>query len=146
LFLARRFSYMYDRNVGSSAPPEGSAPNGKPSAVPRSHGRHERLQSARESHAKPVAGSSGTAFSGSSRRREAMNKVSPTANRPTITTTTSMPSSNDGTPKVNRAWPVSASMPTTPRNRPKVSDIRPRTRDAPTTAVTVTIARRASAK
>ena len=36
-----------DRNVGISAPPAGSAPNGKPSAVPRSHGRHERRQSSR---------------------------------------------------------------------------------------------------
>src|SRR6476469_7494288 len=43
--LESRFSVTYDRNVGSSAPPAGSAPNGKPNAVPRSHGFHERCQS-----------------------------------------------------------------------------------------------------
>ena len=38
-------SIAYDRNVGISAPPAGSVPNGKPSAVPRSHGFHDRRQS-----------------------------------------------------------------------------------------------------
>src|ERR1044071_10303072 len=49
----RRFSKVSDTKVGISAPPDGSAPNGKPSAVPRSQGRHERDQSARPSQAKP---------------------------------------------------------------------------------------------
>ena len=40
-----RLSVEYDRNVGISAPPAGSAPIGKPNSVPRSHGFHERAQS-----------------------------------------------------------------------------------------------------
>src|SRR4051812_32862899 len=43
-----RRSVAYDRNVGPSAPPAGSAPNGNPIPAPRSHGFHERRQSERE--------------------------------------------------------------------------------------------------
>ena len=39
------FSVMYDRKVGISAPPAGMTPNGKPNAVPRSHGFQDRFQS-----------------------------------------------------------------------------------------------------
>ena len=38
---------MYERNVGITEPPHGSTPSGKPIAVPRSHGFHERRQSSR---------------------------------------------------------------------------------------------------
>src|ERR1700741_2603489 len=54
LCLEGRFSGMYERNVGSSAPPAGSAPNGKPYAVPRSHGFHDRFQSSRPIHGRPT--------------------------------------------------------------------------------------------
>ena len=38
-------SAEYDKNVGISAPPAGTEPNGKPIAVPRNHAGHERFQS-----------------------------------------------------------------------------------------------------
>ena len=44
-FFESFFSIAYDKNVGISAPPAGIVPNGKPSAVPRSHGFYERFQS-----------------------------------------------------------------------------------------------------
>ena len=40
--LVSFFSVTYDRKVGISAPPAGMAPNGKPIAVPRSHGLQDR--------------------------------------------------------------------------------------------------------
>ena len=43
--LAELLLSAYERNVGISAPPAGIVPNGKPSAVPRSHGFHDRRQS-----------------------------------------------------------------------------------------------------
>src|SRR3954451_5578675 len=52
--FASRFSVMYDKNVGSSAPPAGRAPNGNPYAVPRSHGFHDRRQSSRPIHGLPT--------------------------------------------------------------------------------------------
>ena len=39
--------------MGISAPPVGIAPNGNPSAVPRSHGFQERRASSRENHFVP---------------------------------------------------------------------------------------------
>ena len=45
-----------DRKVGISAPPAGIAPIGKPSAVPRSHGFHERAQSSRVIQIEPCSG------------------------------------------------------------------------------------------
>ena len=94
LCLDRRFSVTYDRNVGISAPPAGSAPNGKPSAVPRSHGFHERLQSSRFMKARPVGMMSG----GRWRRWAATHRASPMAKIPTATTTMSMPSASCGMP------------------------------------------------
>ena len=47
------FSVAYDRKVGISAPPAGSAPNGKPNAVPRSHGFQDRFQSC-SAHPRPA--------------------------------------------------------------------------------------------
>ena len=47
---------MYDRNVGISAPPAGSAPSGNPIAVPRSHGFHDRAQSSPLIHTEPRSG------------------------------------------------------------------------------------------
>ena len=68
------------------------------------------------------------------------------ANRPTATTTVSMPSSSSSTPMVNRACPVCRSMPTRPSARPMNRLARPRTRLSPSTAVTVVSARTISAK
>src|SRR5690606_15869377 len=45
LCFDRRFSMAYDKKVGISAPPAGSAPKGKPRALPRSHGFHDLAQS-----------------------------------------------------------------------------------------------------
>src|SRR3954447_18016433 len=50
----RRFSSAYDRNVGTSAPPAGRAPNGNPMAVPRSHGFHDLAQSSRPIQGRPT--------------------------------------------------------------------------------------------
>src|SRR6185369_5469219 len=38
---ASRRSIAYERNVGISAPPAGSAPSGNPITAPRSHGFHD---------------------------------------------------------------------------------------------------------
>src|SRR3990172_1080025 len=54
--LASFFSAKYDRKVGISVPPAGSAPNGKPIAVPRSHGFHDRFQSSRVMNREPDIG------------------------------------------------------------------------------------------
>src|SRR5690606_41278445 len=51
-----RFSVTYDRKVGISAPPAGTAPNGNPITGPRSHGFHERRTSSRFSHGRPKIG------------------------------------------------------------------------------------------
>ena len=93
------------RRTGRSGPPRrrpGSAPNGKPSAVPRSHGCQDRFQSARVMSRRPVTGSTST---GPCRSREATYSTSPSANRPTATTTTSMPSSSCGMPRVKPRLP-----------------------------------------
>jgi hypothetical protein len=55
-FGDRRRSIMYERNVGISDPPAGSAPIGKPRSVPRSHGFQDRCQSSRVIHAPPDRG------------------------------------------------------------------------------------------
>ena len=52
----RRRSIMYERKVGISEPPAGRAPMGKPSAVPRSHGFHDRRQSSRVIQSPPASG------------------------------------------------------------------------------------------
>ena len=51
-----RFSIAYDISVGNSAPPAGSAPIGKPMAVPRNHGFHDRRHSSRVIHSEPRTG------------------------------------------------------------------------------------------
>ena len=53
---ASRRSTAYERNVGISAPPAGSAPSGKPIAAPRSHGFHDRAHSSRVIHSDPRSG------------------------------------------------------------------------------------------
>lgn len=113
--LVSRFSVAYDRKVGISAPPAGSAPNGKPYAVPRSHGFHERFQSSRPIQGRPT----GITSAGLRRRCAATHRASPTAKMPTATTTTSMPSANCGMPSVSRCWPETESMPTRPIVRPR---------------------------
>jgi hypothetical protein len=57
-YLASRFSVEYDRKVGISAPPAGSAPMGNPNSVPRIHGQNERFQSSLVIHSEPRTGSS----------------------------------------------------------------------------------------
>ncbi len=105
---------------------------GKPMAVPRSQGFHERRQSSRVSHSEPLIGST---WASSWRIREATQSVSPTAKSPTATVTTSTPLSRCWLPKVNRGWPVRASIPISPRANPKKRLTRPRTRDDPSRAV-----------
>src|SRR5688572_4317760 len=60
---ASRRSTAYDRNVGISPPPAGSAPIGKPIAAPRSHGFHDRAQSARDIHTDPRVAATSSAAS-----------------------------------------------------------------------------------
>ena len=81
-------------------PPHGSTPSGKPIAVPRSHGFHDRRHSSRLI---PVKSCSVTANTSSRPYRHAWYIVSPTANRPMTRMTTSMPSSSCGMPKEKRA-------------------------------------------
>ncbi len=118
-------------------------PNGKPTAVARSHAGHERRQSSFDIISEPDRRSI------SSRCRllyAATYSASPTANRPTASTTTSMPSSSSGTPNAKRCCPVCSSMPTRPNSRPRNSIVRPRVVDCPRTAATVTKANTISAK
>src|SRR5690606_30903300 len=49
-----RFSVTYDRNVGISAPPAGTAPNGNPITGPRSHGFQDRRTSSRLNQGLPT--------------------------------------------------------------------------------------------
>ena len=102
LFFDSFFSLAYDRKVATSAPPAGMVPMGKPMKVPRSHGFHERRQSSRVIQLRQprVTGMTGM---GPCRRRAATYSVSPTANRPTATSTTLTPSDSARIPIVYRA-------------------------------------------
>ena len=92
-------SDAYERNVATSAPPAGMVPIGKPIAVPRSQGFQDRRQSSFviQLRQPPVTGMTSIA---PCRRRAAMYSVSPTANRPTATSTMSMPSASGSSPSV----------------------------------------------
>jgi len=131
--------------VGISAPPVGIAPNGKPNAVPRSHGFHERPRSSRPSHCEPVT-SACSSSRPPRRTRDAMCRASPIANSPTATITMSTPANSWSTPKVSRAWPVSWSIPISPIASPSPSESRPRITERPISAVTATNASTTSAK
>ena len=120
--------------MGVSAPPAGTAPNGKPSAVPRSHGFQERPQSSRPMKARPT----GMTSTGFRRRCAAIHSASPIAKIPTATTTMSMPSASWRMPPVSRACPVERSRPTSPIVRPIASPMNPRSLEEPNTAVTRT--------
>ena len=85
--------------MGISAPPAGTAPNGKPSAVPRSQGFQERFQSCLPRKGRPT----GMTSAALRRRCAATQRASPRAKMPTATTMTSMPSPSWATPKVSRA-------------------------------------------
>ena len=74
----------------------GIAPIGKPSAVPRSHGRHDLRKSWRVIQRPPT----GVIASGPCRSRDATHSASPTAKTPTANVTTSMPSPSTGAPNV----------------------------------------------
>src|SRR5882762_2786431 len=52
--LVIRFSSVYERTVGISAPPAGIAPMGNPMSAPRSQAFHERFQSDRDIQMEPV--------------------------------------------------------------------------------------------
>ncbi len=77
-------SKAYDRKVGTSAPPAGSAPNGKPIAVPRSHGFHDRFQSSGPIHVRPTR----IGVPGLRHMCAPTQSASPTAKTPTAMTTT----------------------------------------------------------
>jgi hypothetical protein len=111
-------------------------------AVPRSHGFQDRRQSSRLIRALPT----GMTSIGRRRRWAAVHSASPTAKRPTATTTTSMPSASSGMPKVSRCWPDVASIPMRPIVRPRPSEASPRTRELPSTAVMAMKASRMIAK
>src|SRR5690606_36402013 len=66
--LDRRFSRLYDRNVGISAPPAGRPPSGKPRSAPLIHGRQERAHSSRFIQTEPLMAST---LAGVRRSREA---------------------------------------------------------------------------
>jgi hypothetical protein len=68
--------------------------------APRIQAFHERDQSCAVIQSEPLTG---MISSGDERWREARCRVSPTANRPTTTMMTSMPSSSSSEPKVKRA-------------------------------------------
>ena len=80
------------------------------------------------------------------RRCAATHSASPTANSPTATITTSIPSASCGMPKVSRACPVSGSSPTSPMVSPMASAANPRTRELPSTEVTAMKASTITAK
>src|ERR1700748_3534933 len=75
LCLDNRFSVMYDRNVGSSAPPAGSGPNGNPNGAPPSPGFQDRRQSSRPIHGLPT----GMTSDGRRRKCAATHNASPRA-------------------------------------------------------------------
>jgi hypothetical protein len=118
------------------------APKGKPRAVPRSHGFQEREKSSRLIQARPV----GMMSAGRRRRWAATHSVSPMANSPTATTTTSIPSASWGMPKVSRCWPDWRSMPTSPIISPMAREANPLMREEPSTEVTATKASTMMAK
>ena len=144
---ARRRSIEYDRNVGTSAPPDGIAPNGNPSAVPRSHGAHDRPQSDLVQVPGPqpaLLQYGGTLRSGPQLRRH----VQRLADR-------EQPDDHDHhvdpVEQSQRAERVprragQLSRPISPMNSPTVSDSSPRTSECPTSAVTATIASSVIAK
>ncbi|MNL29366.1 hypothetical protein D3C87_1510470 [compost metagenome] len=68
-FTASLRASVYDSSVGTSAPPAGSAPIGKPNPMPRSHGFHERCQSSFVIQSEPRTAS---IFSCTPVKREAM--------------------------------------------------------------------------
>ncbi len=132
----------YDSSVGSSAPPAGSAPSGKPMSVPRSHGFHDRAQSLLLIQRVRSSGSTCDAPGGAA----ASASVSPTAKRPMATMVGSSPSSRYGTPKVSRASPLRRSMPMSPSTTPTARLSRPAVRDEPSSEAVATKASTMSAK
>ena len=86
---------VYDSSVGTSAPPAGSAPIGKPRPTPRSHAFHERRQSSAVIQSEPRTAS---IVSWTPVNRDATYKASPIANRPTASVVIDAPSSSDGRP------------------------------------------------
>ena len=123
--------------MGSSAPPAGRAPIGKPRPAPLSQAFQLRRQSLFESIRPP---SMRMISPPAVRPCQARYIASPTANKPTAAIVTSMPSSNSAVPKVNRGCPVCKSIPTKPKSRPRASAIRPRKTERPSTADTATSA------
>ena len=100
--------------------------------MPRSHAGHDRRHSARVRRTGPPTSARSSPAPGTGRARvAAYQKTSPTANRPTVTTTTSRPPSSPAAPKVKRACPVCTSMPIVPRARPISAAATPFAGDGP---------------
>ena len=76
---------------------------GNPIAVPRNHAFHDRAQSCAVIRTLPLMASTPVPVSGPC---AATNNASPSANIATASVVTSIPSSNCGTPKESRVWPV----------------------------------------
>ena len=130
--------------VGTSEPPTGTTPKGRPMPVPRSHAGSASRNSFPERKGRPDA--TMTMASGSRRRREATRKTSPRASTATVTVTSEIPSNSSGTPAVKRSVPVTESMPTTAIASPSTSEASPLRTESDTTEDVATKAKRASAK
>ena len=93
--FASFFSAAYDRNVDDVRATGRHGADREADDVPRSHGFHERDQNSRVIHLPPI----GMTSIGPCRSRDATYSASPTANTPTATTTTSIPSARVGHPE-----------------------------------------------
>ena len=127
VFDTRR-STSYERKLATVAPAPGSTPVKKPMSVPRPQAGIDRRHSDGVSRAGP---SRRVTPVGASSRVAACQNTSPTAKRPTVTSTTFRPPSRPGIPMEKRACPVCTSMPTVPRARPTKMASSPRAGVAP---------------
>ena len=118
--------------MGISAPPAGSAPNGKPNAVPRSQGFQERRQSSRPIQGRPT----GMTSAAVRRRWAATHSASPTAKMADRDHDDVDAVGQQGLAEGEPLLPGDRSMPTRPIASPRPSEAKPRSRDAPSTAVT----------
>src|SRR5690625_5919924 len=110
-------------NVGTSAPPTGITPKGRPIAVPRSHAGSASPTSLRDRNGRPEEL---IVLSLAWRRiREAMKNTSPSARMPTVTVTRETPSKSSGTPKVKRSVPETESIPMTENPMPSTRAMSP---------------------
>ena len=131
-------------NVGTSAPPTGMTPKGRPIAVPRSHAGSASPTSLRDRNGRP---DELIVLSLAWRRiRDAMKNTSPSARMPTVTVTRETPSKSSGTPKVKRSVPETESMPMTENPMPSTRAMSPLSTESATTEDVATKAKSARAK